>query len=265
VVHGGDWNLTYPYDSLPAFQKADSKDADAVKGDFRVSSDNIGMVMHSSPVEIWESLDCFNQSVEEHSAEENSECHMEVTNITFSTVPEVLAWADGVINFMFCVKETEDIPRAITTLVENNATNRCSAQCLHFNFVARQHLTFFYSLVLLTGLSLRYLLTRCLEWWRVMHLTGRMCTTSLTSILRRTWTGKFQRNVSDHLHSSNMHCIMGHCYIVLIMCCVFLTYIFSRILNSPANVRARTFLFEFNDWSSWDPDELSAGIKKAKS
>ena len=32
VVHGGDWNLTYPYDSFPAFQKADEKGADAVKG-----------------------------------------------------------------------------------------------------------------------------------------------------------------------------------------------------------------------------------------
>jgi glycerophosphoryl diester phosphodiesterase len=128
VVHGGDWNLTFPYDSFPAFQKADGKGADAVKGDFRVSKDNIGMVMHSSPVEFWESLDCFKHLVEEHSAEENSACVMvtapETEEVTFSTVPEVLAWADDTINVMFCVKETADIPRAITTLVENNATHR---------------------------------------------------------------------------------------------------------------------------------------------
>jgi hypothetical protein len=37
VVHGGDWNLEYPYDSFPAFQNANDKGADAVKGDFRVS------------------------------------------------------------------------------------------------------------------------------------------------------------------------------------------------------------------------------------
>lgn len=51
TVHGGDWGLNeYPYDSLPAFESAWIKGADSVKGDFRVSKDNIGMVMHSSPV-----------------------------------------------------------------------------------------------------------------------------------------------------------------------------------------------------------------------
>lgn len=30
--HGGDWNLTFPYDSLPAFIKAYEGGADAVKG-----------------------------------------------------------------------------------------------------------------------------------------------------------------------------------------------------------------------------------------
>lgn len=40
VVHGGDWDVNYPYDSLPAFQQANNKGADAVKGDFRVSKGN---------------------------------------------------------------------------------------------------------------------------------------------------------------------------------------------------------------------------------
>jgi hypothetical protein len=129
-----------------------------VTGDFRVSSDNIGMVMHSSPVEIWESLDCFNKKVEEMTAEENSNCefssssiglflthvqpnpyffsilptlmtvcllgHMINPEYTFSTVPEVLEWAGDRVNFMFCVKESSDIPRAISTLIENRATTR---------------------------------------------------------------------------------------------------------------------------------------------
>ena len=42
--HGGDWNATVPYDSLGAFQAAWENGADSVKGDFRVSKDNIGMV-----------------------------------------------------------------------------------------------------------------------------------------------------------------------------------------------------------------------------
>lgn len=32
VMHGGDWNLKYPYDSFPAMQKAYQLGADAVKG-----------------------------------------------------------------------------------------------------------------------------------------------------------------------------------------------------------------------------------------
>lgn len=45
TVHGGDWGIEYPYDSMPAFQKGWENGADSVKGDFRVSADNIGMVM----------------------------------------------------------------------------------------------------------------------------------------------------------------------------------------------------------------------------
>ncbi len=45
VSHGGDWDVEYPYDALPAFQRAAQMGADAVKGDFRVAKDNIGMVV----------------------------------------------------------------------------------------------------------------------------------------------------------------------------------------------------------------------------
>lgn len=32
VSHGGDWDIVYPYDSFPAFQRAGQLGADAVKG-----------------------------------------------------------------------------------------------------------------------------------------------------------------------------------------------------------------------------------------
>ena len=32
TAHGGEWNATYPYDSLPAFMVAYDDGADAVKG-----------------------------------------------------------------------------------------------------------------------------------------------------------------------------------------------------------------------------------------
>jgi hypothetical protein len=47
VVHGGDWGAEYPYDSLPAFQSANNKGADAVKGDFRVSKGCLESHTHS--------------------------------------------------------------------------------------------------------------------------------------------------------------------------------------------------------------------------
>lgn len=70
-AHGGEWDFKYPYDSMPAFQRAFDDGADAIKGgmffagnlffffcptcnkrlcftiDFRVAKDNVGMVMHS--------------------------------------------------------------------------------------------------------------------------------------------------------------------------------------------------------------------------
>jgi glycerophosphoryl diester phosphodiesterase len=124
TAHGGEWNVTFPYDSMPAFMQAYDDGADAVKGDFRVSKDNIGMVMHSSPIEIYESVNCHGKKVEEMTAEECTKCQMEITDYTFTTVPDMLKWADNKVNVMFCVKESADIPRAISSLIENNATHR---------------------------------------------------------------------------------------------------------------------------------------------
>lgn len=130
--HGGDWNVEYPYDSMGAFENAYNNGADSVKGDFRVSKDNVGMVMHSSPIEIYESINCFNKKVEEMSAEECQQCEMINKDYNFVSVPDMLSWADGKVNVMYCVKESADIPRAITTLIENNATHRAFLE-VHVN------------------------------------------------------------------------------------------------------------------------------------
>ncbi len=57
-------------------------------------------------------------------ADECTQCQMEVTQYHFITVPSLLSWANDKVNVMFCVKRSQDIPRAITTLIENNATHR---------------------------------------------------------------------------------------------------------------------------------------------
>lgn len=80
--------------------------------------------MFCSPIEIYESLNCFGRRVEEMTAEECTKCQMALTNYTFISVPEMLKWADGKVNVMLCVKESTDIPRAISTLIENGASHR---------------------------------------------------------------------------------------------------------------------------------------------
>jgi len=86
-------------------------DADAVKGDFRVTKDNMGMVMHSSPIEIWESLNCYHRKVEKMTEAQAKKCKMLPTNETFISAAELLDWAEDKVITMFCVKEATDIPR----------------------------------------------------------------------------------------------------------------------------------------------------------
>jgi hypothetical protein len=124
ITHGGDWDLQNPYDSMGAFMRAYDKGTDAVKGDFRVSKDNIGVVTHSSPIEIYESLDCVGRKIEDMTAAQITKCHMAGTNWTFASLPQLLQWADQKVIVMLCVKQAGDIPRAISSIIENNATDR---------------------------------------------------------------------------------------------------------------------------------------------
>ena len=98
--------------------------ADAVKGDFRVSQDNVGVVVHSSPFHLYESVNCVGRRVENMTAAQIQRCQMEMTTFTFQTAPSLLAWADGKVNVMFCVKEARDIPRAISTIIDAGAQHR---------------------------------------------------------------------------------------------------------------------------------------------
>lgn len=77
-----------------------------------------------SPIEFYESLNCRGKLVETMTSDECAKCQMEVTKYKFVKVPDLLAWADNKINVMFCVKESTDIPRAITSLLEYNASHR---------------------------------------------------------------------------------------------------------------------------------------------
>ncbi len=79
VSHGGDWDLSDPYSSMGAMQRAFSAKSDAVKGDFRSSGDGGAVVVHSSPFEWYESEDCKGKRCEKMTAAEVTECHMYFT------------------------------------------------------------------------------------------------------------------------------------------------------------------------------------------
>jgi glycerophosphoryl diester phosphodiesterase len=126
VAHGGEWNLQDPYDSLQAFENAFQDGSDAVKGDFRVTKDNVGVVCHSSPIEAYESPLCVGRRIKNMTAAQVQRCPMAATNRTFITVPTLLDWARGKQIVMLCVKDTSaaGIARAISTLIEEKATRR---------------------------------------------------------------------------------------------------------------------------------------------
>jgi hypothetical protein len=67
---------------------------EAIKGDFRVAADNVGMVMHSSPVEWWESSNCAGMLVEQTPSEKLKTCDMALTNFTFISAVDMLAFAN---------------------------------------------------------------------------------------------------------------------------------------------------------------------------
>jgi hypothetical protein len=49
---------------------------------------------------------------------------MALSNYTFTDTHKLLAWANGKVNVMFCVKLESDVPASIATLVSQNATHR---------------------------------------------------------------------------------------------------------------------------------------------
>lgn len=54
--------------------------------------------MHSSPIEAYESVNCFGKYVENMTAAECEQCQMEITNYTFISVPTLLDWAEDKVN-----------------------------------------------------------------------------------------------------------------------------------------------------------------------
>lgn len=123
VAHGGDWTFTgNPYDSNAAIASAYAKGIDAVKIDGRITKDGVVVVAHSSPIEAFESLDCYNRKIEEMTAAEVTQCHrLPSQTETFQRLDDVLAYLRGKLVAQICVKRQADTAGIAAAVLAQNA------------------------------------------------------------------------------------------------------------------------------------------------
>lgn len=113
LAHGGAWDATTrPYDSNAALAAAYADGDDGVKIDVRVTKDNIPVIAHSSPIEIYESVDCANKKIEEMTAAQVTACHRFPSSTeTFQRLDDVLGYLHGKMVVQLCVKVVGDFAR----------------------------------------------------------------------------------------------------------------------------------------------------------
>jgi len=109
------WSVTgAPYDSNAAIAAAYAGDVDGVKIDVRVTQDNVPVISHSSPLELYESLDCSGKRIEEMTADEVTSCHR-FPSLTekFQRLDDVLNYLRGKMVVELTVKRSVDYERTI--------------------------------------------------------------------------------------------------------------------------------------------------------
>ncbi len=118
LAHGGSWDAaSTPYDSDAALAAAFDAGDDGVKIDVRVTKDHIPVIAHSSPIEIYESLDCANKKIEDMTAAEVTGCHrFPSSSQTFQRLDDVLGYLHGKMVVQLCVKENADFARTIAEI-----------------------------------------------------------------------------------------------------------------------------------------------------
>jgi hypothetical protein len=119
VAHGGDWTPTgAPYGSLAAVTNAYKNGAEAVKIDVRVTKDDVPVVSHSSPFEIYESLDCYGKKIEDMTAAQVTACHFASSSSeTFQRLDTMLGYIKGKMVVQLCVKKSSDYARTIAEVL----------------------------------------------------------------------------------------------------------------------------------------------------
>jgi hypothetical protein len=114
IAHGGSWTSSIPYDSNAAIAASYADGTDGVKIDVRVTSDDVPVISHSSPLEIYESIDCYNRVIETSTAAQVTACHrVPSTTEKFQRLDDVLNFLRGKMVVQLTVKRTVDFARTI--------------------------------------------------------------------------------------------------------------------------------------------------------
>lgn len=123
LAHGGSWDpASVPYDSNAALAAAYAAGDEAVKIDVRVTKDNVPVIAHSSPIELFESLDCANKKIEDMTAAQVTQCHrLPSTTEKFQRLDDVLDDLRGKMLVQLCVKRSEDFARTIAEIHAKDA------------------------------------------------------------------------------------------------------------------------------------------------
>ena len=123
VAHGGAWDaINLPYDSNGAIANAYAVGIDGVKIDVRVTSDNVPVISHSSPLQIYESVDCYNRVIETSTAAQVTACHRAPsTTEKFQRLDTVLDYLRGKMVVQLTVKRSQDYARVIQQIHAQNA------------------------------------------------------------------------------------------------------------------------------------------------
>jgi len=123
LAHGGAWDASSrPYDSDAAIAEAFADGDEGVKIDVRVTKDDVPVIAHSSPIEIYESLDCANKKIEDMTAAQVTSCHrFPSSSQTFQRLDDVLTYVDGKMVVQLCVKKSSDYARTIAAIRAHHA------------------------------------------------------------------------------------------------------------------------------------------------
>ncbi len=118
VAHGGSWDATSaPYLSNAALAAAYAAGDEGVKIDVRFTKDGVPVLAHSSPIELFESIDCYNKKIEDMTAAQVTACHRAPSSSeTFQRLDDVLGYVHGKMVAQLCVKRSTEFATTITAI-----------------------------------------------------------------------------------------------------------------------------------------------------